>query len=170
MTDRWCLWTWELHGLWHLDTSWWWNGYERRFELHTLEVLLPSNANSKCGGDMWVSRVSSFRANSYLGLKIVLVLVSCFLKKIYIKIQKNERNCHGDNIEFSSKNTMVSTLSVLLLNLNKALPWGCPRITRFILMLISLRIKLNHASMPLYLFLYALVWMYTAAYIHRPLI
>ena len=33
---------------------------------------------------------------------------------------------------------MVSTLNVLLLTLNKALPGGRPRITRFVLMLISL--------------------------------
>ena len=32
---------------------------------------------------------------------------------------------------------MVSTLDVLLLTLNKALPEGHPRITRFVLMLIS---------------------------------
>ena len=33
---------------------------------------------------------------------------------------------------------VVSTLIVLLLTLNKALPGGCLRITRFVLMLISL--------------------------------
>ena len=47
--------------------------------------------------------------------------------------------------------------NVLLSTLNKSLPGGCPRITRFVLMLIYLRIKLNHASCNLYLFLYALV-------------
>ena len=36
------------------------------------------------------------------------------------------------------QNAMVSTLNVLLLTLNKALPGGRPRITRFILMLISI--------------------------------
>ena len=40
-------------------------------------------------------------ANFYLGLGMVLVLVSCSLKK-YIKFKKNERSCHSDNIEFSS--------------------------------------------------------------------
>ena len=35
------------------------------------------------------------------------------------------------------QNAMVSTLSVLLLTLNKALPGGPPRITRYVLMLIS---------------------------------
>jgi len=34
------------------------------------------------------------------------------------------------------QNAMVSTLSVLLLTLNKALPGGCLRITRFVLILI----------------------------------
>ena len=42
---------------------------------------------------------------------------------------------------------MVSTLNVLLLTLKKALPGGRSRITRFILMHISLQIKLNHASL-----------------------
>ena len=62
---------------------------------------------------------------------------------------------------------IVSTLNVLLLTLNKALPGGRPRITRFVLMLISVWIKLNHASCFLYLFLYALVWMCVRKYIHR---
>ena len=42
--------------------------------------------------------------------------------------------------------TMVSALNVLLLTLNKALPGGRPRITRFVLMFTSVRIKFNHAS------------------------
>ena len=41
---------------------------------------------------------------------------------------------------------MVSTLSVLLLTLNKALLGGRPRITMFVLLLISHWIKLNYAS------------------------
>ena len=36
-----------------------------------------------------------------------------------------------------NKNAVVSTLNVLLLTLNKALPGGRPRITRFVLILIS---------------------------------
>ena len=35
------------------------------------------------------------------------------------------------------QNGMVSTLNVLLLTLNKALPGGRPRITKFVIMLIS---------------------------------
>ena len=62
---------------------------------------------------------------------------------------------------------MVSALNVLLLTLHKALPGGRPRITRFMLILISLWIMLNHASCPLYLSSYALVWMCVMKHIHR---
>ena len=52
-------------------------------ETRTLKtcVLVPSNANSKCGGGMSVTRVSYFCGKSYLGLEMVLVLASCSLKK-----------------------------------------------------------------------------------------
>ena len=60
-------------------------------------------------------------------------------------------------LSLHQQNVMVSTLNVLLLTLNKALPGGCPRITRYVLMPISIRIKLNHASCFLYPSLYALV-------------
>ena len=63
---------------------------------------------------------------------------------------------------------MVSTLNVLLLTLKKALLGGRPRITRFILIPISLQIRLNHASCSLYLSSYALVWMCVMKHIHRP--
>ena len=62
-------------------------------------------------------------------------------------MKKRERDCHGDNIDSINKNAVVCTLNVLLLTLNKALPGGHPRITRYKLMPISLRIMLNHASM-----------------------
>ena len=62
-------------------------------------------------------------------------------------------------LSYHQQNIMVSTLNVLLLTLNKALPGGRPRITRFVLMLISLKIMLNHASCSLSLSSYALVWM-----------
>ena len=65
------------------------------------------------------------------------------------------------------QNTMVSTPNVLLLTLNKALPGGRLRITRFVLIPISLWIKLNHSSCFLYLFLYALVWICSMQHIHR---
>ena len=60
-------------------------------------------------------------------------------------------------LSLHQQNTMVSALNVLLLTLNKALPGGRPRITRYKLMPISLLIMLNHASCSLYLFSYALV-------------
>jgi len=77
-------------------------------ETRTLKtcVLVPSNANSKCGGGMSVTRVSYFCGKSYLGLEMVLVLASCSIKK---GKQKN----------------------VMLLTLNEALPGGNPRIASF---------------------------------------
>ena len=58
-------------------------------------------------------------------------------------------------LSLHQQNAMVSGLNVLLLTLNKALPGGHPRITWFVLILISL---LNKAQLCfLYLFLYALV-------------
>ena len=60
-------------------------------------------------------------------------------------------------LSLHQQNVMVSTLNVLLLTLNKALPGGRPRITRFVLIPISFRIMLNHASCSLYLSSYALV-------------
>ena len=125
-TDMQHLRTWEPHQQQRLDMSWWRNNYRRRLELHTLEVLLPSNANSKCGGGTWLSQVSSFLTNSYHALELVLALAPCSIKK------------------------------VLLSTLIKALPGGRPRITRFMLMLISLRIKFNRALCILFLSLYAL--------------
>jgi len=55
------------------------------------------------------------------------------------------------------QNIMVSTLSVLLLTLNKALSGGFPRITRFVLMIISLLNKVQSCVMlPFIYSLYAL--------------
>ena len=101
-----------------------------------------SFANSKCGGGMWVPR-SSFHFNPYLAFELLLVPASC---SIY-KIQKKMRGVAMVTILSShQQNTMVSTLSVLLLTLNKALLGGRPRITMFVLLLISHWIKLNYAS------------------------
>ena len=96
-------------------------------------------------------KVSSF-LNSYLVLELVYVLASCSIKKW--------EELPWWQYCLYQQDTMVSTLNVLLLTLNKALPGGRPRITRFVLMLISVWIKLNYASCFLYLFSYALVWMY----------
>ena len=121
-------------------------------------------ANSKCGGGMWVPQ-SKFLSQSisYLGIGV------CPRILLYRKLKKKwEELPWWQHWVFINKNTVVSTLNVLLLTLNEALPGGRLRITRFMLMPIPLWIKLNHASCSLYLSLYALVWMYLAASIHRP--
>ena len=126
-----------------------------------------SFANSKCGGGMWVPRSKFFsQFMSCLGIGVCPCIL-LYIKK-WKKMKKNERSCHGDNIISINKNAVVSALNVLLLTLNKALPGGCPRITRFVLILIPLWIMLNHASCSLYLSSYALVWMCVMKHIHRP--
>ena len=71
-------------------------------------------------------------------------------------------------IIFHQHNDVVSTLNVLLLTLNKALPGGRPRITRYKLIPISLRIMLNHASMlPLSILLCFGLNVCGAQHIHR---
>ena len=145
--------TWELHRLQHLDMPWWRSNYRRRFELHTLGVLQTPSVGEVCE----YPKVSSF-LNSYLVLELVYVLISCSIKK-WQELPWWQYYLH-------QQDAVVSTLNVLLLTLNKALPGGRPRITRFVLMLISVWIKLIHASCFLYLSLYALVWMYVAACIH----
>ena len=133
------------------------------------ETWTPYNwsfANSKCWGGMWVPQSKLFsQFISCLGIGL------CPRILLYKKMMKKEweRDCHGDNIDSINKNAMVSTLNVLLLTSNKALPGGHPRITRFMLMSISFWIKLNHASCSLYLFLYALVWMWIRTHIYRHL-
>ena len=96
--------------------------------------------------------VSSF-LNSYLVLELVYVLASCSIKKY----EKMREIAMVTTLSLHQQNAMVSTLNVLLLTLNKALPGGRPRITRYILIPISLQIRLNHASCSLYMSLYALV-------------
>ena len=68
------------------------NNYRRRLEPHTLEVLQTPSVGEVCE----YPKVSSF-LNSHLVLELVYVLASCSKK-----MKKNERNCHGDNIESSS--------------------------------------------------------------------
>ena len=71
----------------------------------------------------------------YLGLELVLLPASCSIQKN--SKQKNMRGVAMMVILSShQQNAMVSTLNVLLLTLNKALPGGRPRITRFVLILI----------------------------------
>ena len=136
MTDKQHLRTWELHQLQHLDMPWWRNNYRRRLELHTLEVLQTPSVGEVCE----YPEVSSF-LNSYLVLELVYVLASCSIIK---KMKKREELPWWQHY-LHQQTIMVSTLNVLLLTLNKALPGGRPRIIRFVLMPISLWIKLNHA-------------------------
>ena len=101
--------------------------------------------NSKCGGGMWVPQ-SKFFSQFISCLGIVYVLASCSIKKMRGVAMVTTLSLH-------QQDTMVSTLNVLLLTLNKALPGGHPRITRFILMFALVWIKLNHASLlPLSIF------------------
>ena len=89
-----------------------------------------SFVNSKCGGGMWVPR-SKFFLNPYLVVKLVLVPASC---SIYKKNKKRRVVAMVIILSSHQQNTMVSTLNVLLLTLNKALPGGRPRIARVSLM------------------------------------
>ena len=127
-------------------------------ELHTLEVLQTPSVGKVCE----YPKVSSF-LNSYLVLELVYVLASCSKK-----MKKMRGIAMVTTLSLHQQNAMVSTLNVLLSTLNKALPGGRSRITRFVLMPISVWIKLNHASCFLYPFLYALVWMCAREHIHRP--
>ena len=71
-------------------------------------------------------------------------------------------------LSLHQQDTMVSALNVLLLTLNKALPGGHPRITRFVLMPISLWIKFNHASvLPLSILVCSGLNVWRSDYIHR---
>ena len=65
------------------------NNYKRRLELHTLEVLQTPSVGEVCE----YPKVSSFpQFISCLGIGV----------RPRFLLQKNERNCHGDNIEPSS--------------------------------------------------------------------
>ena len=108
-----------------------------------------SFANSKCGGGMWVPRSKFFsQFISCLGIGV------CPRISLYKKWKKRERGiAMVTTLSLHQQDTMVSTLNVLLLTLNKALPGGHPRITRFVLMFALVWIKLNHASLlPLSIF------------------
>jgi len=113
------------------------NNYRRRLELHTLEVLQTPSVGEVCE----CPKVSSL-LNSYLVLKFVYVLTSCSKK-----MKKMRGVAMVTTLSLHQQTIMVSTLNILLLTLNKALPGGRPRITRFVLMLISFWIMLDHASM-----------------------
>ena len=101
-----------------------------------------SFANSKCGGGMWVPQGKFFSQ-----------FISCLGIGVRPRFMLHEKNWKKwEELPWwqyylHQQDAVVSTLNVLLLTLNKALPEGRPRITRFMLMPISLWIKLNHASM-----------------------
>ena len=73
----------------------------------------------------------------YLGLEMVLVLASCSIKKKKKKKKKKRGIAMATTLSLHQQDTMVSTLSVLLLTLNKALLGGRPRITMFVFLFIS---------------------------------
>ena len=116
-----------------------------------------SFANSKCGGGMWVPQSKFF--SQFISCLGIGVCPRILLYKKMMKKWKKWEELPWWQYYLHQQDAVVSTLNVLLLTLNKALPGGRPRITRFVLMPISLWIKLNHASCFLYLFVYALVWM-----------
>ena len=131
------------------------------------EIWTPytwSFANSKCGGGMWVPQSKFF--SQFMSCIGIGVCPRILLHK------KNEKKMRGiamvTTLSLHQQNAMVSTLNVLLLTLNKALPGGCPRTTRYVLMPISLWVKLKHASCSLYMSSYSLVWMCVMKHIHRP--
>ena len=134
------------------------NNYRRRLELHTLEVLQTPSVGEVCEYPQ-----SKFFSQfiSCLGIGV------CSRILLYKKKKKMGGIAMVTTLSLHQQDTMVSALNVLLLMLNKALPGGRPRIARFVLIPISLWIKLNHASCFLYLLLYAPVWMCSMQHIHR---
>ena len=138
--------------MWAIPTTTsWYALMEEQLLKETWTLYTWSFANSKCGGGMWVPRSKFFsQFISCLGIGVCPRIL--LYKKMRGVSLVTTLSPHQQTI-------MVSTLNVLLLTLNKALPGGPPRITRYVLMLISVWIKLNHASCFLCLFLYALVWM-----------
>ena len=107
------------------------------------ETWTPYNwsfANSKCGGGMWVPQSKLFsQFISCLGIGV------CPRILLYKKLKKWEE-LPWWQYYLHQQDTVVSTLNVPLLTLNKALPGGRPRITRYKIIPISLWIMLNHAS------------------------
>ena len=113
-----------------------------------------SFANSKCGGGMWVHQS-----------KIFSQFISCFRigvcpRSLLHKKMKKMRGVAIVTILSPSIRCRGKYSQCPAFDLNKALQGGRPMITRYKLIPISLRIMLNHASCSLYLFSYALVWMY----------
>ena len=88
-------------------------------------------ANSKCGGGMWVPQCKfPSQLISFPGIGV------CPRILLYKKRWKKWEELPWWQHYLHQQNAVVSTLDVLLLTLNKALPGGRPRITRFVLILI----------------------------------
>ena len=119
--------------------SWWRNNYWRRLELHTLEVLKTPSVGEVCE----YPKARSF--SQFIFCLGIGVCPRILLLKNDEKNKKKWEELPWWQYYLHQQNAMVSTLNVLLLTLNKTLPGGRPRITRFVLMPISLWIKLNHA-------------------------
>ena len=94
-----------------------------------------SFANSKCGGGMWVPRSKFFsQFISCLGIGVC--------PRILLYIKKKRGVAMVAILSSHQQNAMVSTLNVLLLTLNKALPGGRLRIARVSLM-VRVKFSLN---------------------------
>ena len=143
-------------------TTPWYALMKEQLQKETWTPYTWSFANSKCRGGMWVPQ-SKFPSQFISCLEISVC------PRILLSIKKrkkmNERSCHGDNIESSSTKCHGKYSQCPAFDIKQSPAGRSQRITRFVLMLISL---LNKAQLCfLYLFLYALVWMYVATYIHR---
>ena len=157
MTDKQHLRTWELHPRFAL--------MKEQLRKETWTPYTWSFANSKCGGGgMWVSRSKFFsQFISCLGIGVYPRILP------YKKWKKMRGVAMVTTLNFHHQTIMVSTLNVLLLTLNKALTEGRPRITRYVLMPISLWIKLNHVSLlPLSVRACSSLNVFDASHIHWP--
>jgi hypothetical protein len=87
--DKQCLKTWELHQLQHQGNSWR-ESITRKPELRTLELYCLAMQTPSVGEIYEYPRVSLSHTKSYFGLKMVLVLASCSLKKTqkYLNLNK----------------------------------------------------------------------------------
>ena len=104
-----------------------------------------SFANSKCGGGMWVPQSKFF--SQFISCLGIGVCPRILLYKKTTKWKQNERSCHGGNIESSSTDHHGKYSQCPAFDIKWSPAGRSPEITRFVLMPISLWIKLNHASL-----------------------
>ena len=129
----------------------------------TTEGDLNSKDLKFCKLQVW----GRYFLNSYLVLELAYVLASC--SKKMKKMKKNERSCHGDNIESSSTNHHGKYSQCPAFDIKQSPAGRSPRITRYVLMPISLWIKLNHVSLlPLSVHACSSLNVFDASHIHRP--